>query len=115
MSKKIPFTDSHSFSSYEEYREELKKIKNIRRAIDNNHPLRVTNHAVDRYIVRSGDLGKIRGDIRDIIRKKISECTDMAQMLNGVTKAWIDGESYFVIKDNKVLTFVSITEEYQLL
>lgn len=106
MSKKPPFEGYSSFNSYEEYKAELKRKSSLRVTADKKHPLRITNHAVERYVERTGDHGQVRGDIRDIIREKIKECMDKATLFDGITKAWIDDESYFVIKGEKVLTFV---------
>lgn len=67
---KIPFSDYTSFTTYEEYKSMIKKIKDEKRAKDKNHTIRVSNHAVERYIERTGDRGLVRGDIREIIREK---------------------------------------------
>ena len=106
---KAPFNNDVSFSSYEEYVKKIKELKKIRNNIDKNHEIRVTDHAVARYIERTGDHGVIRGDMREIIREKISKADIASESIlvkKGIKKAWITNDSYFVIKDNTVITFI---------
>ena len=105
MSGKINIKDE-SFSSYGDYISEIKRRKSLSSKKDREHPLRVTDHAVSRYVERTGDRGVTRGDIREIIRSKIDSCQDRAHLFDGITKVWLDEKTYFVIKDNKVLTLV---------
>lgn len=106
MGNKPPFLEYESFTSYEEYREELRREKLKSKKEDWGHPLRVSNHAVGRFADKSEIRGIVRGDLRKIIRELIEGSGNRMDFPNGITKVWIDEFSHFVIKNGSVVTFI---------